>query len=92
MPRSALVFQVWDLGFGISRSERALCLSKYISVYVWTCAGLCRALRRHVRLLLNLAFVLNLNLNLNLFPNLNLNLFLFQMSFRKPNQSSFRWL
>jgi hypothetical protein len=67
------------LGFGISRSERALCLSKYLSVFVWTYAGLCRDRRRHARLRLNL----NLNLSLNLALNLNLNLFLFKKPFEK---------
>ena len=84
------------MGFGISRSERALCLSKYVSVFIRTYADPCRDRRRHARLRPNLNLNLNLNLalnlNLNLSPNLNLNLFLFQKPFQKPNPSSFRSL
>ena len=74
--------------FGISRFERALCLSKDVAVYVQTYAELCRDLRRHLRLFPNL----NLNpvLYLNLY--LNLDLFLFQKPFEKPNPALFRWL
>jgi hypothetical protein len=41
--------------------ESALCLSKYVAEYVWTYAGLCRALRRHVCLHLNSELYLDLN-------------------------------
>ncbi len=78
------------LVFGVSRSKRALYFSKYISLFVRTYVGLYRDLRRHVCLLLNLAFDLNLNLNLNRFPNLNLNLILFQKPFERSNPLSLR--
>jgi hypothetical protein len=68
----------------ISRSERAMCLSKYGSVHDWTYAGLCRALR----LCLNLD--LNLNLNLRLHPALNRAPF--QKPLEKPNPALFGWL
>jgi len=58
--------------------ESTSCLSKYISVYVRTYAGLCRALGRHLRLRLNPDLYLNLDLSLNLSLYLNLNLYLFQ--------------
>ena len=66
-----------------------MCLSKYVSVFVWTYAELCRALRRHVCRHLNLALFLDLDLDLNLSLYLNPNLFLFQSSFEKPVASSF---
>jgi hypothetical protein len=75
-----------------SSSESALCLSKYLSVFVWTYVGLCRDWRRHARLRLNLALFLDLDLDLNLNLYLNLNLFLFQKPFEKPNPSSLRSL
>ena len=78
------------MGFGISRSERALCFSKYLSPFICTYAGLCRDRRRHVRPHLNLVLLLDLDLDLNLSLYLNLNLFLFQKPFEKPNPSSFR--
>ena len=65
-----------------------MCLSKYIAVYVWTYAGLCRPLRRHVRLCLNL----DLNLNLNLGPYPALNRAPFQKPLEKPNPALFGWL
>jgi hypothetical protein len=65
-------------------------LSKYLSVYVWTYAGLYRALRRHLCLLLNL----NLDLNLNLwqYPAPNRALFgkSFEKTFERSNPLSFR--
>jgi hypothetical protein len=65
-----------------SQIENSFCLSKYISLFISTYAGLCRDRRRHARRQLNL--VLNLYLYLYLYLSLNLNLFLFQ----KPNASS----
>ena len=49
---AGLGFGVWDFPHRvrvISRSERALCFSKYVSVFVWTYADLCRDRRRHAR-------------------------------------------
>jgi hypothetical protein len=62
-----------------------LCLARYIAVWVWTYAGLCRALRRHVCLRLYLD--LNLNLNSRLCPPLNRALF--QKLLEKPNPALF---
>ena len=75
--------------FGISRSKRAPYVSSYLPPYLSVYADPCRALRRHLRLLLNLNLNLNLNLALNLNLYLNLNLFLFQPSFEKPFAASF---
>jgi hypothetical protein len=79
-----------------SKTKNRLRLSKCLSLFVRTHVDLYRDPRRHLRLRPNLNLDLNLDLNLNLALNLDLyldlNLFLFQMSFRKPNQSSFRWL
>jgi hypothetical protein len=66
-------------------SEKALCLSKYIAAYVWTYAGLYRALRRHMCLHSYGDLCLNLNLDLDL----NLNLFLFLNSFQELFLKSF---
>ena len=79
---------VWDLEFVISRSGRALCFSKYLSLFVRTYPDLYRNRRRHARLRLNLNLNLSLNLALNLDLHLNLNLFLFEKSLQKPFESS----
>ena len=71
-----------------SSSESALCLSKYVAVYVWTYAGLCCALRRHLRL--HLYLDLDLDLNSWLYPALNRALF--QKPFQKSFSSPFRSL
>jgi hypothetical protein len=72
------------LEFGVSRFERALCLSKYLSLFVRTYPDLYRDRRRHLRLHLNLTFDLNLNLNLDL----ALSLALFGKSLKKTFERS----
>jgi hypothetical protein len=73
------------VGSSESSLESALCLWKYISVFVRTYAELCRDRRRHARLRLNLN--LNLNLNLVLYPALNRAQVM--KPFKKPNALSF---
>jgi len=58
-----------------------LCLSKYISVFVWSHTELCRDRRRRVRLFPNL----NLNLNLSLPSYPALNRVPLQKPFEEPN-------
>jgi hypothetical protein len=65
-----------------------LCLSKYTAVYVWTYAGLCHALRRHVRLRL----YRDLCRDLYREPYPALNHASFQKPFEKPNPTLFYWL
>ncbi len=77
------------LVFGVSRSEWALCFSKYSSPFVCTYPDLCRNRRRHVRPLLYLDLNLNLYLYLYLYLCLSLNIFLFQKPFQKPFDVSF---
>ena len=96
MPR--LLPVVWDLEFGICdfprptravfRSERALCLSKYVSVFVWTYVGLCRALRRHLRRHL----YRDLHRNPYRLPSATLNRASLQKPLREPNPALFLWL
>jgi hypothetical protein len=61
---------------------------KYIAVYVWTHAGLCRALRRQVRLHL----YSDLNRNPYRLPYATLNRASLQKPFVKPNAALFHWL
>ncbi len=80
------------MGFEISRSERALCLSKYLSVFVSTYAGLCRASRRHARRHLRLRLNSDLCRDLYREPHAALNRALLSKPFQKPFLSSFRSL
>ena len=77
------------VGFVISRSERAWCFSKYLSLFIRTHVELHRDRRRHLRPRLNLNLNLNLCLYLYLYLYLILNLFLFQKPSQKPFEASF---
>ena len=72
-----------------SKIENPLCLSKYISVFVWSHTDLCRDPRRHARRHLNLSMYLCLYLYLYLMPHAALFERPFRKSFQKPFESSF---
>ena len=78
------------MGLVVSRSERALCLSKYVAGYVRTCPDPCRGRRRRLRLYL----YLDLDLNLDLAPHPALNRALFgkplEKTFERSNPLPFR--